>query len=187
MELQTEYMMNLSGADAILDLSTNDCVLDLSKTARATPPIRQDFPQFSTTLNDFFVTNGFWRVPPFQSSYALNVNHGVANPEPHDTTRDSPSSYCSSNTSNECYSGSDNTRSRTKKTQVKDQAYYERRIKNNIAAKKSRDAKRRRDNETSAKVIILQAENQRLREYLAACKCSEVHKALFANCESVES
>ncbi|XP_060841936.1 transcription factor ces-2-like [Rhopalosiphum padi] len=45
----------------------------------------------------------------------------------------------------------------------KDAKYYEKRKRNNMAAKKSREAKRRRDNEMALKLFILEKENMLLK------------------------
>ncbi|XP_050532409.1 protein giant-like [Daktulosphaira vitifoliae] len=45
----------------------------------------------------------------------------------------------------------------------KDSKYFERRKRNNLAAKKSRDAKRRRENEMTLKLFLLEKENMLLK------------------------
>lgn len=155
-----------------------DTILDLSKTSKIkAEPVREETPPaYPPHITDILAANPFWRVPPFQEQFVLDLSY-AAKTELNDTNCDS-SSYCSSNNSTEF---SDNTRQRHSKTFVKDESYFERRRKNNLAAKKSRDAKRRRETEIKARVIILEEENKRLKQQLATCCCGSVRKSLYEN------
>lgn len=53
---------------------------------------------------------------------------------------------------------------------AKDQAYWERRRKNNEAAKKSRDARRAKEDEIAIRAAFLERENLQLRLELASLK-----------------
>ena len=55
-----------------------------------------------------------------------------------------------------------NTRRRKTPVQTKDETYWQKREKNNIAAKKSREAKRRREFSTQQRATFLEIENTRL-------------------------
>lgn len=65
----------------------------------------------------------------------------------------------------------------------KDQAYWERRRKNNEAAKKSRDARRAKEDEIAIRAAFLERENLQLRLELASLK-NEIERlrcVLYAN------
>lgn len=64
---------------------------------------------------------------------------------------------------------------RTLPTEQKDDAYWERRRKNNEAAKRSRDARRAKEDEIAIRAAFLEQENLRLRVDLAAAR-QEVEK-----------
>ena len=57
------------------------------------------------------------------------------------------------------------------KVLIKDSNYRERRLKNNLAAKKSRDAKRQREIAINMEVALLRAENAKLKQALSDCPC----------------
>ncbi|ESO92058.1 hypothetical protein LOTGIDRAFT_100015, partial [Lottia gigantea] len=52
----------------------------------------------------------------------------------------------------------------------KDEAYWERRRKNNDAAKRSRDARRAKEDEIAIRAALLEQENLKLRVEVAALK-----------------
>lgn len=60
--------------------------------------------------------------------------------------------------------------SRSSKEPIKDSAYYERRRKNNVAAKKSRDRRRIKEDEIAIRAAFLERENLELKIELAAAK-----------------
>jgi bZIP factor len=57
----------------------------------------------------------------------------------------------------------------------KDGAYWERRRKNNEAAKRSRDARRAKEDEIAIRAALLEQENLKLRVEVAALR-SETHR-----------
>lgn len=65
---------------------------------------------------------------------------------------------------------SSNGPSNTKSEMVKDLAYYERRKKNNEAAKKSRDRRKMKEDEIAIRIAFLEQENFQLKIELAAAK-----------------
>ena len=77
-------------------------------------------------------------------------------------------SRCDSANSTE---SADDQRSPGGKVLVKDANYREKRMKNNLAAKKSRDAKRQREIEMKNELVILREENIRLNQALSGCAC----------------
>ncbi|VDK48145.1 unnamed protein product [Anisakis simplex] len=64
----------------------------------------------------------------------------------------------------------------------KDEAYFERRRKNNDAAKRSRDARRQKEEAISTKAAFLEQENLQLRSQIALLKneTAKLHLMLFA-------
>ncbi|XP_074594507.1 transcription factor ces-2-like [Brevipalpus obovatus] len=66
---------------------------------------------------------------------------------------------------------------------VKDAAYWERRRKNNEAAKRSRDARRKKENEIAVRAAFLESENVRLRSYLSVVE-KENSRLKFLLCNS---
>lgn len=54
--------------------------------------------------------------------------------------------------------------------ELKDEAYWERRRKNNEAAKRSRDLRRAKEDEIAIRAALLEQENSRLRVEVAALK-----------------
>lgn len=61
-------------------------------------------------------------------------------------------------------------RSKPGDTTIKDQAYWERRRKNNEAAKRSRDARRAKEEEIAIRGAFLEQENMKLRAELSTLK-----------------
>ena len=66
---------------------------------------------------------------------------------------------------------------------VKDAAYWERRRKNNEAAKRSRDARRKKENEIAVRAAFLENENMRLRNCLQIVE-RENQRLKFLLCNS---
>jgi bZIP factor len=58
---------------------------------------------------------------------------------------------------------------------LQDDAYYERRKKNNDAAKRSRDARRMKEEQTANRAVTLEHENAKLRTEISSLK-SEITK-----------
>lgn len=71
--------------------------------------------------------------------------------------------------------GSNRRRGRILPEDLKDEAYWERRRKNNEAAKRSRDARRAKEDEIAIRAALLEQENMKLRIEVAALK-SEIEK-----------
>ena len=67
-------------------------------------------------------------------------------------------------------SGGSRKRPRTLPDSQKDEAYWERRRKNNDAAKRSRDARRAKEDEIAIRAALLEQENLKLRVEVAALK-----------------
>lgn len=68
----------------------------------------------------------------------------------------------------------------------KDDQYWERRRKNNEAAKRSRDAKRAKEEETSLRATVLEQENMQLRLHVAQLREeNQMLKSIF-NIEHVD-
>ena len=53
---------------------------------------------------------------------------------------------------------------------MKDEKYWQRRKKNNVAAKRSRDARRIKENQIAMRAAYLEKENEKLREELDKVK-----------------
>lgn len=64
--------------------------------------------------------------------------------------------------------------------ELKDEKYWSRRRKNNIAAKKSRDARRIKENQIAIRASYLEKENNKLREHLH--KLIKEHQMLMQHC-----
>jgi len=102
----------------------------------------------------------------------------------------SPSSSCSPKGSNgslittsQGSNGSVRKRGRPLPDELKDEAYWERRRKNNEAAKRSRDARRAKESEVAIRAAFLEQENLQLRVEVAALKTevANLRCLLYAN------
>lgn len=104
---------------------------------------------------------------------------------PSSTSSGSPSSYSpkGSNGSTINSQGSVRKRGRPLPEELKDDAYWERRRKNNEAAKRSRDARRAKENEIAIRAAFLEQENLQLRVEVAALKTevANLRCLLYAN------
>ena len=88
-------------------------------------------------------------------------------------TSDECSSSCNHGSEIKNYNRSKDTKKRNVNStskELKDDKYWERRQRNNLAAKKSRDAKRRHEDSVVQKVAFLEIENSRLRLELSCVR-----------------
>lgn len=74
-------------------------------------------------------------------------------------------------------------RGRSLPEELKDEAYWERRRKNNEAAKRSRDSRRAKEDEIAMRAALLERENMQLRIQVAALKteCEKLRQMLLTN------
>ncbi|PVD26579.1 hypothetical protein C0Q70_14256 [Pomacea canaliculata] len=84
-----------------------------------------------------------------------------------------------SSTSSGSIGGGSRKRPRSLPDSQKDDAYWERRRKNNDAAKRSRDARRAKEDEIAIRAALLEQENLKLRVEVAALKSETARLRCF--------
>ena len=93
----------------------------------------------------------------------MNGNNGQSNT--------SPSNLGTPNAANHSMTNGSASKKRGRNgDEIKDEAYWERRRKNNEAAKRSRDARRAKEDEIAIRAAFLEQENLKLRFELANLK-----------------
>ena len=107
--------------------------------------------------------------PPTSLGYSHSHSH-VPSSTPISSPFPTPTAPPLVSSTSSISSGGSRKRPRTLPESQKDEAYWERRRKNNDAAKRSRDARRAKEDEIAIRAALLEQENLKLRVEVAALK-----------------
>ncbi|ULT93157.1 hypothetical protein L5515_010132 [Caenorhabditis briggsae] len=125
------------------------------------------FNQMYTSANNPYAVGGAGVVHGFDKNYPAAFPTFFAQ---HFAPYANPSSFSPSSTSSTSSTSSQQTSTKKKPVPVpnnlKDESYYERRARNNKAAQKSREARKKIDAENSHRVNQLEMENNHLKAYI---------------------
>lgn len=95
------------------------------------------------------------------------VDDQIKNVRQRNVSSSSDETVCADTRSSADVSDSNSSRTSTGNGMNRDKKYWDRRLKNNIAAKRSRDAKRLKETEVVKRWTLLEEENKRLKEEIA--------------------
>ena len=170
---ECDFMQEFMDLEEFLDASTINVT---SPTARENTSLSPNIPEGDIPLSTAISTNEKQRslgqhmdessydsMPHINDLVQRNVTGSIANDDAKCTTDMS-----------DCHSLLENG-------VMKDQRYWDRRVKNNIAAKRSRDAKRLKETTVVKRWTLLEEENKRLKEQIL-----DMQKRLKAATEEVK-
>jgi hypothetical protein len=169
-DTEEEDSRDLTSTDSALNLTVSSSTIPLLTTTSQTP-----FQLKSASINMRDLNNGSLDANSLLSNAILQFsspNNNLANMTSISNLMNGSPQSSSGSESNRNSTSSTTSRKRGKPLpeDLKDEAYWERRRKNNEAAKRSRDARRSKEMEVAFKAALLEQENLKLKVEVASLK-----------------
>ncbi|XP_028401710.1 protein giant-like isoform X2 [Dendronephthya gigantea] len=166
---ECDFMQEFMDLEEFLDASTNN-VTSPHARGNISPSGRDTSLDTTTSANEE------------QGLQGQNMDKSLYDPIPHIDDLVQSNLTCSiANDGTQCTTDTSDRHSLLDNGGIKDQRYWDRRVKNNIAAKRSRDAKRLKETTVVKRWTHLEEENKRLKEQIL-----DMQKRLKTATEEVE-